>query len=155
MSLPQRLGRASRRGSGRRPSLHWGGGLFLGIRVELQAQQGQATMEDRVQEREMGGWRRKRGREREGASVQVRHRFLSCGAPCFPLSDKSESTFLALRLSYLDPSLFLVPGTVSLAICCSDGPFQGVPLLTSSSPAVRAASSKGKTPWEGECLPSN
>ena len=65
------------------------------------------------------------------------------------------SAFLAPRLSYLDPSLFLVPGTVNLAICCIDGPFQRVPLLTSSRPAVRAASSKGRTPWEEEYLPSN
>lgn len=127
----------------------------MGIRVEFQDPQDQVTLEDPVQEREMGGLRRKSGQEREGASVQIEHRFLLCSAPCVPRSDKPESTFLALTLSYLDPSLFLVPGIVYLAICCSDGPFRGVPHLTSSRPAVRGASSKGKTPWEGEHLPSN
>lgn len=112
-------------------------------------------MEDGVQEREMGGWRKKRGQKREEALVEIQHCLLHCSAPSFPLSDQSESAFLAPRLSYLDPSLFLVPGTVNLAICCIDGPFQGVPLLASSRPAVRAASSKGKTPWEEEYLPSN
>ena len=99
----------------------------------------------------MGGWRKKEGQKTEEASVEIQHCFLHCRAPSFPLSDPSESAFLAPRLSYLDPSLFLVSGT----ICCIDGPFQGVPLLTSSRPAVRAASSKGKTPWEEEYLPSN
>lgn len=92
--------------------------------------------------------RRERGQGREEAS---RHR----RAPGFPLRSESESTFLALRLSYLDPSLFLVPGTVNLAILCRDGPFQGGPHLTSNKPAVRAASSKEKTPWEGEDLPTS
>lgn len=87
--------------------------------------------------------------------MQMQRRFLRCRAPCSPLTYKSNSTFLALRLSCLESSLFLVPDTMSLALCCSDGSFQGVPHLTSSRPAVRAASSKGKMFWEGEYLPSN
>ena len=99
---------------------------------------------------------KERGEQKtEEASVEIQHCFLHCRAPSFPLSDQSESAFLAPRLSYLDPSLFLVSGTVNLAVCCIDGPLQGVPVLTSSRPAVRAASSKGKTPWEEEYLPSN
>lgn len=49
------------------------------------------------------------------------------------LPSESESTFLALTLSYLDPALSSLPGTVNLAVCCSNGPCWGGPHQISDS----------------------
>lgn len=99
-----------------------------------------------MQGTEMGGWRRKRGQAGEEASGQIQHGLLPCSVPCFPLSYESESTFLALTLSYLDPSLFSVPGTVNLAVCCSNGPFQGGPFESAAGRLSEEPLQKGRHP---------
>lgn len=99
-----------------------------------------------------GKWEDGEGKEgRRGRRLQGKFNIVSPLQGAL-LPSESESTFLALTLSYLDPALSLVPGTVNLAMCCSNGPCPGGPHRISSRPAV---SSKGKTPWEGEYLPSN